>query len=362
MNHDPTMSNAFSRLAAIVDSSEDAIVSTTLAGDILTWNRAAEQMYGYAESELMGRHIFVLLPSDRHEEMACHLERIARGQRVPRHDSVRLAKTGSTVHVAVTMSPIHDHRGDVVGASIIDRDVTEQRWIAATLDGTLKALEAAVAEAQEAAAASRRFLADAAHQLRSPIAGAQASVEGLLRGADPPERERLFLNLVGETARAGRLVASLLRIAHLDEGQTLFPKPCDLVALATDEADRTWALAPRLDIALHADLAPDRQPELDPEAVREILANLLDNARRYAVERIDVSLASSDAGMEVRVADDGPGLPAGMEEQAFERFVSLDPQGGSGLGLAIARSLARAHGGELTWEESGFVLRLPLAR
>lgn len=340
---------AVRRLAAIVESSEDAIISVTLAGEIVTWNGAAERLYGYLASEVVGQPILVLLHPDRHEEMASYLRTIAGGQRVPLHESVRVTKSGSMVDVGIAMSPIRERGGEIVGVSLFERNITEQQWTASRVD-----------EAQKAAERCRRFLSDAAHQLRSPITGAQASVEAILRGAEPPERDRLFGSLVRETARAGHLIASLLRIAHLDEGQPVLPEPCDLVALATEEVDRAWALAPQLDIVLRANAAPDRHPELDARAVREILANLLDNARRYAADRIEVTIAGHGGAVELRVADDGPGLPEGAEDRAFERFASVDPNGGSGLGLAIARGLARANGGDLSWEESTFVLRLPV--
>lgn len=204
------------------------------------------------------------------------------------------------------------------------------------------------------------FLADAAHQLRSPISGIQSCAEALLRGpATEEERDRLLANLVRTAARASRLITSLLRLARLDAGNPIDPEACDVVALCADEADRVWALAPHLDLALRASGLPDRHLQLDSFAVREILANLLDNARRHAKARIEV-LIEGGADLVVRVKDDGPGVAEGLEEQIFERFASLDGKGGSGLGLAIGRELARAHGGELTYEEGGFLLRLPL--
>jgi signal transduction histidine kinase len=101
--------------------------------------------------------------------------------------------------------------------------------------------------------------------------------------------------------------------------------------------------------------------DVDPDAVREALANLLDNARRHATNRVEVTLSTIGDIVEMSVTDDGPGLPEDAVEQAFERFVVLDTQGGSGLGLSIARGIARAHDGDVTYEQGRFVIRFPSA-
>ena len=345
-------------LAAIVDSSDDAIIGKDLDGTIVSWNDGAERLYGYSADEIVGRNINVLVPAERRHEMDRVLDRVRKGERIPHHETVRLAKHGPPIEVSLTVSPIRDGAGNVVGASSIARDITEQRWLASTLDSTLVALEAALEEARAAEAHSRRFLADAAHQLRTPMAGIRACAETLLRGPVPAERDRLLADMVRETSRASRLMTGLLKMARLDQGGDLDRRACDIGELCSDEADRARILAPDLEIQV---VAPDVRERLtlDADAVREILANLLDNARRHARRRITVAVAHRDGGVEVRVADDGPGLAPGMEERAFERFVSLDDRGGSGLGLPIARALARAHLGDLTYDGGAFVLVLP---
>ena len=347
------------RLAAIVDSSDDAIIGNDLAGTIVSWNQGAQHIYGYAAAEIVGRHITVIVPPERHDEVESFLDMVRRGERVPNHDTVRLTKHGVPLDVSVTVSPIRDATGAVTGASTIARDIAEQRWLASTLDSTLVALETALEEARASEASTRRLLSDAAHQLRTPMAGIRACAETLLRGPAPSERDRLLADIVRETSRASRLMTGLLKMARLDQGAELHPAACAVDELCCDEVDRTRILAPDLDITVQTDDLHQR-PRLDADAVREMVANLLDNARRHAQRCITVSLGGRDAAIEVRVADDGPGLAPGTEEQVFERFVSLDNRGGSGLGLPIARALARAHGGDLSYEAPAFVLRLPI--
>jgi signal transduction histidine kinase len=166
--------------------------------------------------------------------------------------------------------------------------------------------------------------------------------------------------MVGEMSRAGRLVTSLLTMARLDQGLALVPERCDLVALCSGEVERAAELAPHLEVSLTVARLGDDGREFDVSAVREIMANLLDNARRHARSRIQVAAGCADQMVEIRVVDDGPGLADHQVERAFERFASMDGKGGSGLGLPIARGLARAQGGDLGYEDRAFVLRLPV--
>ena len=229
----------------------------------------------------------------------------------------------------------------------------------AALERTVAALQVAVDEAHAAEARGRTFLADAARQLHTPVSNIHADVRGLLRGPPSEERERLFASVVREGARGARLVNSLLQLARLDEGERLEPAPCDLAQVCADEADRVRDRAPHLEVLVELGQRSGDLPWLDERAVREILAQLLDNARRHAVSRIAVTVAGSEGRVEVRVSDDGAGIPADMVEPAFERFASLDGLGGAGLGLPIASELSRLHGGDLGYADGAFVLRLP---
>ncbi len=169
----------------------------------------------------------------------------------------------------------------------------------------------------------------------------------------------MLANLIREVARAGRVLHSLLRIARLDQGRPPERQPTDLMALLDDEVERAAALAPALAItSRHEGAAVDRVL-LDADDVRELLANLLDNARRHAEERIVVTVTATEQELSVRVADDGPGVAEEARHRVFERFSSLDGHGGSGLGLPIARGIARAHGGDLVYDGEAFVLTLP---
>jgi signal transduction histidine kinase len=218
----------------------------------------------------------------------------------------------------------------------------------------------AVEESRRSAYRSREFLAIAAHQLRTPIASVQASADALLGAEATPVQEQLLATLSTESVRAGRLIGSLLRVARLDQGELVRREPVELRTLVSEEAERVRRRG-AMGIEVRVDLAAVTVRG-DPDAIREALANLLDNARRHAACRIDVSLGVEGEWATVAARDDGPGLPAGSEQRAFDRFVSLDGRGGAGLGLPIARGLVELMGGHLRYVRRSFHMSLPLMR
>lgn len=354
----PPENESWWRLRALEEVSDDAIIGTDLQGIICSWSPGAELLYGFQRDEAVGRSIFLIVPEDLQNEARYLLDDLDDATAVACHETRRCTRGGAEIEVEERVRAVVDPGRGVAGALIVHRDLTEQRWTTATLDGTLDRLDAALRQAQAAEERSRGFLADAAHQLRSPLASIRVCTETLLQGVEEPEAERLLNDLVRQTARAGRLVAKLLRVARLDEGEELAPQACDLVELCGEEVDRVWHLAPGLNFVLRADALPDDGFKLDPGVIREIMTNLLENAVRYALSQVEVTVTATAGLVELRVADDGPGLPADDADRAFERFVTLDEKGGFGLGLPIARELARAHGGDVTYEAGGFVARV----
>jgi PAS domain S-box-containing protein len=347
---------AAARLAAIVESSDDGILSMALDGTILIWNRGAKGMYGYGAEEMIGRNVLSIVPAQSRDEVDHLLRIVAGGQAVTNHETLSVRRDDTVIDVSMTISPIRDSSGQVVRASVISRDITRHKQTVSDLDATLAALESALDEAQSAEEHSRRFLSDAAHHLRNPIGGIRSCVEAMLRGCPATDRERLFAEIVHDTALAARLVDRLLRMSRLEQGEPLMLEAGDLVDLCRDAVERARSLTPTLHIGIAAEPVP--QLKFDRGAVREIVASVLDNGSRYAEQRIDVTVYRSDGMACVRVRDDGPGLPPSDLARAFEPFVSLDGSG-SGLGLAVSQAAARAHGGELAYSDRSFVLRLP---
>ncbi|OZE87124.1 hypothetical protein CH304_02715 [Rhodococcus sp. 15-649-1-2] len=253
-----------------------------------------------------------------------------------------------------------------------DRTNTEIGSAAAAFDQMLDSVEAAERRERATSARTRQFFDDAAHELRTPIAGIRAAAETLIRAgadADANVREELEVLLVRESGRAARLVDDLLSLARIDEGVVVDRRPVDLDALVAADIERLSVAAPGRTIEAHG--RKGVVAEGDPLRLAQILANLTNNAVAYSPHDEPVSITISHTVHDIRLAvrDNGIGIPAGERERVFERLVRLDRArtigSGSGLGLSIARDLARAHGGELECHGNGpengstFVLLLP---
>jgi signal transduction histidine kinase len=233
----------------------------------------------------------------------------------------------------------------------------ELQEMVAAFNDMLDALADALERSQDAEQVSRRFLADAAHQLRTPAAGIRASVGTMMRTEEGAEREQLLDNLAAESARMSRLLSSLLRVARLDSREAPSLTATRLAPMVDELVAHQRVRAPRL--RFEVDGADDVVAEVDRESLGEAVANLLDNAARHAHQLVQVEVASDEEGTVIRIRDDGPGVAPDLRERIFDRFVSLDGGPGSGLGLPIARGIAEAHGGSLHHDGSAFVLRLP---
>ncbi|WP_245848029.1 sensor histidine kinase [Lentzea kentuckyensis] len=245
------------------------------------------------------------------------------------------------------------HRGGRLNPSRTD---TELGRTAAAFDGMLDSLEGSEQR-------TRRFVADAAHELRTPITGVQAVAEALVQApVDSPDRDQMSFLLVREARRAGRLVDDLLALAQLDAGYEMQREAVDLLGLAEAEVARTRYVAPDFDIAADGVSVVVLG---DGQRLAQVLANLVDNARQASGAQGTVRIRVDLTGF--TVSDNGPGVPEAERERIFDRLVRLDDardrrSGGSGLGLAIARGVVRAHGGDLTCEPSdgGAVFRVAL--
>ncbi|WP_103349542.1 cell wall metabolism sensor histidine kinase WalK [Amycolatopsis sp. CA-128772] len=262
--------------------------------------------------------------------------------------AVRFALAPLDAMTALARSIVSGERG---GRLAPERTGTDLGRAAAAFDSALDALEGAEGTARASEERTRRFVADAAHELRTPLAGVQAAAEALLQ--QPPDtpheqRERLQLLVVRESQRAGKLVADLLDLARLDAGAELDRAPVPLRELAAAQAEQVGLTAPEVTVEVRG---PDTTVLGDRARLTQILANLSGNAVRAMDGRGTLTLEVTGDG--VTVTDTGPGVPAADRERIFDRLVRLDAartRSGSGLGLPIARGFARAHGGDLWCE------------
>jgi signal transduction histidine kinase len=281
--------------------------------------------------------------------------------------AVRLALRPLDSMAALAKTVSQGNRGYRLAPTRTDTEIGQT---AQAFDEMLDELEGAEARARQAEERTRAFLADAAHELRTPIAGVQAAAETLLHHDDQldrSERQHLQSLLVREAERAGALISDLLAAARLDAGLDLDLAPVSLLTLAHSEIDRVRLLHPEATVTISG---PEVVAHADAAKVSSILRNVIDNAMRAAGPqgKVHVVVREHDQFAIAEIWDSGPGVPPSERTRIFERLVRLDhgrsnDAGGSGLGLAIARGYARAHGGDLTCEDPrgiGAMFRLVL--
>lgn len=335
-------------LAAIIRTSDDAIVSKTLDGIVTSWNPAAERLYGWTAEEMVGQSITKIVPDERLDELADILDRLRRGERIEHHETVRLARDGRRIDVSLSVSPITDERGRVIGAAKIARDVTERRRL----------------ERQK-----REFLLLAAHELRTPLTALKVSSQLLHRRGTYDEQ--LVGWILNRVEHLGHLIDGLVDIARFDSGPLLRSAQVDLTALASETAFAAQQRTTRHTLRVDAPADPVLG-RWDRDRIEQVIENLLDNALAYTPGG-DVVVRVERRGDVARltVTDEGPGVPAELAPSLFDRFVRLQSPGmnhvpGLGLGLHFSRTLVEAHGGRIWLEPTAdrgatFVVELPLA-
>lgn len=348
-------------LAAIVESSDDAIISKTCDGIITSWNTGAERLLGYSPAEIIGRSVRVLIPPDRLDEETMILQRINRGERIEHYETVRVSKAGRRIDISLSISPIRDSANRIVGASKVARDITHRKQAELAL--------------QEANRHKDEFLATLAHELRNPLAPIRNSLHILrMAGNLNPAAEHAREVIDRQVNHLVRLVDDLLEISRITRGKIDLRK--QRIDLASVIHNAVEASTPLIESAGHAlTLSLPTGPltvEADPVRLTQVVTNLLNNAAHHAERggQIWLSARREDAHAVVSVRDNGIGIPPEMLPRVFEIFVQLDGHGGRGglgIGLTLVRALVALHGGNVTAYSEGlgkgseFVVRLPLA-
>ena len=365
------------RLAAIVDSSNDVIVSKTLDGIITSWNPAAERMFGWTAAEAIGRPITLIVPEAQRAEEDDVLARVRRGERVEHFDTVRVTKDRRLVDVSITVSPVRDSAGRIVGASKIARDIGERRRIEAERAQFLARERAAREEAERANRAKDEFLATVSHELRTPLNGVFGWAR-MLQSADMDDltRQRALAAIVRGAAAQVRLIEDLLDVSRMVTGNLrLDLRLVDLRHVIEAALETIRPAADAKDIEIEADL--DGPPATVLGAVdrlQQVLWNLLINAVKFTPHagRAHVRLRRGETAAEIIVSDSGEGIAADVLPYVFDRFRQEDSSAtrahaGLGLGLALVRHIVALHGGSVEAQSPGkgkgatFTVRLPLA-
>ena len=340
------------RLAAIVESSEDAIISKTLGGIVTSWNRGAERTFGYTAAEVIGKPIEILIPQDHAEEEAQIIERVKQGEHVTHFETVRRRKDGKDIHVALTISPIKDGAGTIIGFSKIARDITEQK----NLEAQLRQSQKMEGVGQLAGGIAHDF-----NNLLTVINSYSAMVLGEVDFSNPFAR-----NGIEQIKEAGHRAASLTRqLLMFSRQQVLEPKVLDLNEVVSNIGKLLRRLIGE-DIThvlcLHPTLG---QVKIDPGQLEQIIMNLAVNARdamsgggQLTIETDNVELDNTYARTHalvqpgpyvmLAVSDTGCGMDADTQARIFEPFFTTKGVGsGTGLGLATVDGIVKQNGGNI---------------
>ncbi len=352
-----------SRLAAIVESNDDAIISKDLNSIIRSWNGGARRLFGYTPAEAIGRSVTMLMPPERVDEEPGILDRIRRGERIDHYETIRQHKDGTLIDISLTVSPLFDEHGKVVGASKIARDITDR-----------KRAERALHEGDRQ---KNEFLATLAHELRNPLAPIRNSLNILrLTRSDAPASERVLQVMERQVNHMVRLVDDLLEIARITSGKIeLRLEPVEIASVIRSAIDTSRPLIDAAGHQLATKLpAEPLTVEADPVRLSQVVANLLNNAAKYTEPggQIWITVSRDGDDVVISVRDTGIGISADLLPHILEMFTQADrgkrqSQGGLGIGLALVKRLVEMHSGSVAARSEGeglgseFTLRLPLS-
>lgn len=341
------------RLAAIVEQSEDAILSKTLEGRVLSWNAAAERMYGYSAAEMVGHSIYAIVPGELQEEERKILERVADGEHVAHYETVRRRRDGSPIEVSLTLSPVRDSKGTIVGASSIQRDISER-----------KQAEEALRQASKMEAVGA-LAGGLAHDFNNQLYALSGFAHFIARDQHlSPGARRDVLEIQKVTERMASLTRQLLAFARQ---QVLSPEILDLNPAVED----TRPMLQRLlgsDMMVELALAPGpKWVQVDRAQLVQVLLNLVINARDampnggrivlrtttlevrpgHLLDRLKTPVEAG-AYAELAVTDSGHGIPPEHLDRIFEPFYTTKEIGlGTGLGLATVEGIISQSGGHI---------------
>jgi len=361
---------ALLRYAAIVQSSDDAIIGETLEGIVNSWNPGAERLFGYSQTEALGRHIDFLIPDERIGEESEILAQIRQGHPLRHYETLRRCKDGRLVDVSVTVSPVRDSRGNVIGASKIARDISERMKNEAELRQHREHLEKLVAErtaqlvevgeqAQAANRAKSAFLANMSHEIRTPMNAIVGLSYLLQRDPATPSQAARLAKIDSSARHLLSIINDILDLSKIEAGKLQLEQSDFALDSLLDQA-RSMIFDMAQAKGVGVEVKSERVPlwlRGDPLRLRQALLNYASNAVKFTAQGSILLRACllEERGdvltVRFEVRDTGIGIAPEIFPRLFAAFEQADPSttrqyGGTGLGLAVTRHLARLMGGE----------------
>jgi PAS domain S-box-containing protein len=355
---------SIARLAAIVESSDDAIITKNLNGIITTWNKGAELLFGYTAGEIIGKPVSILIPADRQDEEPDILSRLRQGKRIDHYETVRQRKDGTLIDISLTVSPLRASDGSIIGASKIARDVTELRKTRAALATSHEQLEQLVsqrtASLQRAIEQMEEFSYSVSHDLRGPVRAMKGYANAALEdyGERLDERGRKYLQkIVAGGSRMEQLIHDVLTYSRLARSE-IKVEPVSLQLLVPEIIQNYPEMQPpSAEIIIQQPL--DRVLAHEPSVIQAI-SNLLSNAVKFVAPgktpRVELWTEKHNGSVRFLVQDNGIGIRPKYQHRLFAMFERLQ-QGaqyeGTGIGLAIVRKAAEKMGGSVGIQSDG---------
>ncbi|MBI4366128.1 MAG: MASE1 domain-containing protein [Deltaproteobacteria bacterium] len=344
------------RMAAIVESTDDAVIGKSPQGIVTSWNRGAEKLFGYTAAEMMGQPILRVVPHLLRDVEDQILERIRRGERIEQLATQRRRKDGTLLDIALTISPIYNAAGRVIGASSIARDITLQKTAEAALRERSQELERLTRTKSD-------FVTMVTHELRTPLSAIKEGIAIVLDGIDGainPHQQRTLEIVKRNVDRLGRLVANVLDFQRFEGGLgQMRHSSADTAALVHEVMETFRFEAGKKGVRLAIDAAPPVPLVCDVDRIKQVLINLVDNALKFTEPggsvMVGVQPAERDVTFDVR--DTGVGIRATEQAKVFEMFGQVEHQGmskmgGFGVGLAVCKLIINAHGGRIGVESA----------
>jgi PAS domain S-box-containing protein len=368
-------------LAAIVDSSDDAIISKNLDGIITSWNKGAQKIFGYTAEEAVGRPVMILIPPDRAKEEMEILSRIKRGERIDHYETIRRARDGRLLNISLTVSPVKDGGGKVIGASKIARDITErkrveqalkeaQRQLRSHADDLEKRVEERTGMLEKTIAELETFSYSLSHDLRAPLRAIRGFLEIVLedhaKQIDAPGME-LMHRVVNAAERMDRMILDLQTFTRISQ-EPMAIVPVDMEKLIRGIIREQAELqSPHAEITMSISF-----PEVmgNEASLTQCVMNLLDNAVKFVAPnvqpRIHIYSEHGDDTVRFWFEDNGIGIDMDARQKLFQMFqrVHGNEYPGTGIGLAIVRKAVERMSGKTGLESepgkgSRFWLQLP---
>jgi PAS domain S-box-containing protein len=347
---------AAQRLAAIIESSDDAIISMDLDGIISSWNKGAERLFGYSPEEVIGDAVTILMPLERVDEKPAILERIRRGERVDHYETVRRHKNGSLLDISLTVSPITDSSGKVIGASKVARDITDKVRAKEKLEQTVAERTASL---REAIAQMEEFSYTVSHDLRAPLRGMQVYSQALLEDFStslPSEAAGYLQRIYSNAVRLDRMVSDLLAYGRVVRAEVRL-EPIDASRLIRHIVEQYPNLQ---DADADIDLQPLHEVMAHEPSLTQALSNLLSNSVKFVPPdvkpKISIWSERQNTWVRIWVRDNGIGVDPRYQHKLFNMFERLHPHleyDGTGVGLAIVRKAVERMGGKVGMESDG---------